>query len=186
MRQQRCGRGEHSGDEANKDSGDPTLELFILISERRRSKGKACWCLKPHELDDGRRRSLIKAEHRQGIVQLVTWFTLVHDAFQITIASVATASQVASAGSPRSAMFINAIEVSALVFVKLFNLLTWGDTWTEQGTSEKLKRRAARAARVARAAKVRVTAVVGRLSRKSHRHSREDYPTMSSAKADAV
>ena len=36
-------------------------------------------------------------------------------------------------------MFINTIEVSALVFVKLFNLLTWADTW-KQHDGGKLKR----------------------------------------------
>ena len=81
-----------------------------------------------------------KEGRRQVIVQLVTWGSLVHDAFQITIASVATASQVASAGAPRSAMFINAIEVSALVFVKMFNLYTWSATWKEQHGSETLRR----------------------------------------------
>ena len=119
-----------------------------------------------------------KNKHRAVVVQTVTWFTLVHDAFQITISSVATASQVdlrsppsichsrdpkpwltpccclhsfnlnlrpsfnfnlfqlqptqvASNNYVRSAMFINTIEVSALVFVKLFNLLTWADTWKQ-------------------------------------------------------
>jgi hypothetical protein len=128
-------------------SGMEAISIFILVSERRRSKGKSCWCLKPHDYDEpeagrrGRRFTLMKAKHRRGIVQLVTWFTLIHDAFQITIASVATASQVASAGSPRSAMFINAIEVSAIVFVKLFNLYTWADTWKQQNGLATFKRR---------------------------------------------
>ena len=38
---------------------------------------------------------------------------------------------MASNNYVRSAMFINTIEVSALVFVKLFNLLTWADTWKQ-------------------------------------------------------
>ena len=115
------------------------VSIFILISEKRRSSGRPCWCLKAHPLKDPN-STFEKHEHKKIVVQLITWFSLVHDAFQITVASVAAASRVASAGAPRSAMFINSIEVSALVFVKCFNLYTWADTWKEQDGKSKLKR----------------------------------------------
>ena len=137
--------------------------IFLLLSENRRSKGKPCWCLKPHQSSNrDARGTLVKMErrkHKMVVVQLITWSSLVHDAFQITISSVATASQVASAGAPRSAMFINSIEVSALVFVKCFNLYTWADTWKEQDGKAKLKRVQKQFAAVMGAVRTRIVAV---------------------------
>ena len=118
-------------------SGMEVLSICFLITELRRSKGRPCLCIKPHAVD---REGWNKEHHRAVVVQSITWLSLVHDAFQITISSVATASQVASNNYVRSAFLINTIEVSALVFVKLFNLMNWANTWKEQGASAKLKR----------------------------------------------
>ena len=62
-------------------------------------------------------------------------------------------------GCARSAMFINSIEVSALVFVKCFNLYTWADTWKEQDGKAKLKRVQKQFAAVMGAVRTRIVAV---------------------------
>jgi hypothetical protein len=118
-------------------SGMEVLSIIFLITELRRSKGLPCLCIKPHAVD---REGWNKEHHRAIIVQSITWLSLVHDAFQITISSAATASQVASNNYVRSAFLINTIEVSALVFVKLFNLMAWAKKWHDHGASAKLKR----------------------------------------------
>lgn len=65
-------------------------EMFIiavLIAQVRRTHGRRCWCLPPYDTSS-------KAGHHLVLVQGVTWCSLAHDAFQITIEAVATASQV--------------------------------------------------------------------------------------------
>ena len=108
---------------------------LLSITELPRARGGHV-CIKPHavdrEVEQGAPPSSRCAEYHV--------LSLVHDAFQITISSVATAPQVASNNYVRSAFLINTIEVSALVFVKLFNLMNWANTWKEQGASAKLKR----------------------------------------------
>ena len=125
------------------------VSLAVLIAEIRRSSGRSCWCYGPY----GEERNRTICTSRAMVVQTVTWLTLVHDAFQISIASVATASQVAANGLVRSAMFINAIEVTALVFVKLFNLYNWDATWERTNAGDKLGRKATTLIRFLRGAR---------------------------------